>query len=117
MAERDIQDAIRAMGVGDLRLFRNQVGTGTTRDGRFIRFGLHPGSPDLIGWRRVTVTPGMVGQIVAVAVGIEVKTTRGRVSPEQQTFLAHMQAFGALAGVARSADEAQSIVDPGNMVI
>ena len=112
MAERDIQDAIRALGIGDLRLFRNQVGTGTTPDGRFIRFGLHPGSPDLIGWRRVVITPDMVGQTVAIAVGIEVKTARGRVSPEQQTFIAHMQAFGALAGVARSADEAHGFVYP-----
>ena len=112
MAERDIQDAIRALGIGDLRLFRNQVGTGTTPDGRFIRFGLHPGSPDLIGWRRVLITSDMVGQTVAIAVGIEVKSAHGRVSTEQQKFLAHMQAFGALAGVARSADEAHGLVYP-----
>jgi hypothetical protein len=49
---------------------------------------------------------------VAVAVGIEVKTQTGRVRPEQRAFLEHMQAFGALAGVARSVEEAASIVSP-----
>jgi hypothetical protein len=112
MREADIQDAIHALSRGDLRLFRNNVGTARTGDGRFIRFGLHPGSPDLIGWRRCVITPDMVGQTLAVAVGIEVKTTKGRVTSEQAAFLGHMQDFGALAGVARSADEALRLIYP-----
>ncbi len=111
MRERDVQDEIRALGVGDLRLFRNQVGTGTTPDGRFIRYGLHVGSPDLVGWRRTVITPDMVGRTVAVAVGIEIKSQHGRVSPDQARFLSHMQQFGAIAGVARSVQDVARLIE------
>jgi hypothetical protein len=109
--EVDLMDRIRELSRGDVRLFRNNVGV-CIRDGARIPFGLAVGSPDLIGWRRTVITPDMVGQTVAVAVGIEVKTQTGRVRPEQRAFLEHMQAFGALAGVARSVEEAASIVSP-----
>ena len=110
--EADIQDTIRLLSRGDLRLFRNNVGMAWTKDGRPVRYGLYPGSPDLIGWRRIVITPELVGQTMAVAVGIEVKTRTGKLSDTQAPFIAHMQAFGALAGVARSADEAHSLVYP-----
>jgi len=110
--EVDLMDRIRELSRGDVRLFRNNVGVCVRRDGVPIRFGLAVGSPDYIGWRRTVITPDMVGQTVAVAVGIEVKTQTGRVRPEQRAFLEHMQAFGALAGVARSVEEAASIVSP-----
>ena len=109
MREVDLMDRIRSLGTGDLRLFRNNVGLAFSRDGTPVRFGLANGSPDLVGWKRVTVTPEMVGQTVAVAVGIEVKTATGRVSQDQARFIAHMQDFGALAGVARSIEEAKTI--------
>jgi len=111
MREMDLMDRIRELSRGDVRLFRNNVGV-CIRDGARIPFGLAVGSPDLIGWRRTVITSDMVGQTVAVAVGIEVKTQTGRVRPEQRAFLAHMQAFGALAGVARSVQEASLIVSP-----
>ena len=110
MREVDLMDRIRSLGTGDLRLFRNNVGLAFTRDGAPVRFGLANGSPDLVGWKRVTVTPEMVGQTMAVAVGIEVKTASGRVNPDQAKFIAHMQGFGALAGVARSVDDALAII-------
>lgn len=110
MRERDIQDRIRALGHGDLRLFRNNVGSAQTTDGRFIRFGLAPGSPDLIGWKRITITPDMVGTTVAVTVGIEVKNLGGRTRADQQRFIAHMQDFGCRAGIAHSVEEAHDII-------
>ncbi|MGC9239967.1 MAG: VRR-NUC domain-containing protein [Acidithiobacillus sp.] len=109
MREVDLMDRIRSLGTGDLRLFRNNVGLAYTRAGSPVRFGLANGSPDLIGWKRVTITPDMIGQTIAVAVGIEVKTATGRIREDQERFLAHMQDFGALAGVARSIEEARTI--------
>ena len=109
MREIDLMDRIRELARGDLRLFRNDVGFGTNARGLPVRYGLHPGSPDLIGWKRVTVTPDMIGQTIAVAVGLEVKTESGRLRSDQRVFLDHMQDFGALAGVARSIEEAKSI--------
>lgn len=110
MREADLMDRIRELSRGELRLFRNNVGLAYTRQGNPVRFGLANGSPDLIGWKRITITPDMVGQSVAVAVGVEVKTSAGRLRAEQRAFLTHMQEFGCRAGVARSVEEAHEII-------
>ena len=74
-----------------------------------VRYGLQPGSSDLIGWTIRTVTPEMVGQQVAVFTSIEVKTPTGRLRPEQQQWLDAVQAAGGIAGVARSVEDAQAL--------
>ena len=74
-----------------------------------VRYGLQPGSSDLIGWRTVTITPEMVGQQVAVFTSIEVKTPTGRLRPEQKLWLDAVQAAGGIAGVARSVEDALRI--------
>ena len=109
MREIDVMDRIHKLSTGDVRLFRNNVGMAYTLTGAPVRFGLHKGSPDLIGWKRTVITPDMVGKTVAVAIGIEVKTERGRPTPEQTHFLDHMKNFGALAGIARNVEEAKQI--------
>jgi hypothetical protein len=74
-SEQTIQQEIRiACSQGPVRLFRNNTGTLRDANGRPVQFGLCKGSADLIGWKRVTVTPEMVGSIVAVFTSIEVKT-------------------------------------------
>ena len=45
-----------------IRVFRNNVGLARFPDGSTVRYGLCPGSADLIGWRTVTITQDMVGQ-------------------------------------------------------
>ena len=107
MSEQQIQQHIRiACGTGDTRLFRNNTGTLRDQHGRPVTFGLCKGSADLIGWKRVTITPEMVGTTVAVFVSIEVKTATGRLRPEQQQWLDAVQAAGGIAGVARSVQDA-----------
>ena len=109
-SEQQIQQHIRlACSTGDTRLFRNNTGTLRDQHGRPVQFGLCKGSADLIGWKRVTVTPDMVGQQVAVFLSIEVKTPAGRVRPEQQQWLDAVQAAGGIAGVARSVEDAQRL--------
>lgn len=94
-----------------LRLFRNNTGSlPDPRTKRPVQFGLCKGSADLIGWKRVTITPDMVGQHVAVFASIEVKTPIGRLTPEQSNWLSVVQAAGGLAGVARSVEDAQKIL-------
>jgi hypothetical protein len=106
-SEQQIQQEIRiACGTGDTRLFRNNTGTLRDQNGRPVTFGLCKGSADLIGWKRVTITPEMVGTTVAVFVSIEVKTATGRLRPEQQQWLDAVQAAGGIAGVARSVEDA-----------
>lgn len=112
-AETDLQQRIRlALGtIRELRLFRNQVGQlPDPRTGRPVQFGLARGSADLIGWRTVTVTPEMVGQRVAVFLSIEVKTSTGRLTPQQHNWLEAVRAAGGIAGVARSVSDALRIV-------
>ena len=93
-------------------MWRNNSGSlPDPRTGRYVQFGVgNPGGSDLIGYRRVTVTPEMVGQDVAVFAAVEVKTPRGRIKPEQQQFVDHIRGAGGIAGIARSVDEAKNIL-------
>ena len=76
-----------------------------------MTFGVgSPGGSDLIGYRRVRITPEMVGQEIAQFAAVEVKTARGRVRPEQQQFIEHVRGAGGVAGIARSVDDAQLLL-------
>ena len=111
--ETRLQQEIRlALGLrADLRLYRNQTGQlPDPKTGRPVQFGLARGSADLIGWRTVVVTPDMVGQRLAVFTSIEVKTPRGRLTPEQHNWLHAVRAAGGIAGVARSVADALQII-------
>ena len=111
MTEQQIQQHIRlACGTGDTRLFRNNTGTLKDANGRPVQFGLCKGSSDLIGWKRVTITPEMVGTQVAVFLSIEVKAATGRLRHEQQQWLDAVQAAGGIAGVARSVSDAERLL-------
>ncbi len=113
MGETELQQRIRLhYGTrSDLRLFRNNVGQCHAADGRVVRFGLCQGSSDLIGFTSVEITPEMVGQRVAVFTAVEVKTPRGRVKPEQQKFIDLVNAAGGRAGVARSVEDVEKILE------
>jgi hypothetical protein len=110
-SEQTIQQHIRlACSIGNCRLFRNNTGTLPDKNGRPVSFGLCKGSADLIGWTSRTITPEMVGQQIAVFTSIEVKSSSGRVKPEQQQWLNAVQAAGGIAGVARSVGEAMDLL-------
>ena len=87
------------------RVFRNNVGVLPDRRGVPVRYGLCPGSADLVGWRAITVTQEMVGKTVAQFVALEVKTQRGRVRDDQRRWLDALQADGGHALVVRDPDE------------
>jgi hypothetical protein len=109
--ETVIQQNIRlALGkISNVRVFRNNVGSVKTDDGRVVNFGLCKGSSDLVGWQSVTVTPDMVGQKIARFVAIEVKSQKNKPTPQQQAFIDRVNADGGIAGIARSADEAEAL--------
>ena len=123
--ESDIQRQIMLAigGRPDTRLWRNNTavawaGDTAERHGRDvlltnarpIRSGLAVGSSDLIGIHRLTVLPEHVGRALGVFLALEVKSTRGRVSDDQRRFLACIEAFGGIGGVARSAAEAEAVL-------
>lgn len=102
----------------DVRLFRNTCGFGyqgtvvtesdnsghtVLRNARPCTFGLMPGSADLIGW---VVKDGR-----AIFLSLEVKGAKGRPSKEQTTWLNNVRRMGGIAGIVRSVEEANQIID------
>lgn len=71
-------------------------------DARRMHSGLIVGSSDLIGWKSVEITPDMVGQHIAVFVGIETKVGRRVATEEQENFLAQLEKAGGIAVLARN---------------
>jgi hypothetical protein len=121
------QRVLLAHGSGPVRLWRNNVGTGwagaatrvtagnlqaiahtlrpgdvVVRNARPLHAGLCVGSSDLIGYRRV----GDLAQFVA----LEVKSERGRPTPEQTRFLDHISSAGGCAAVVRSVADADAVL-------
>ena len=101
MSEHELQNEIRLALSDSCVLFRINVGGAYTEDGRWFSSGVPKGYSDLSGVRR---SDGR-------AVFIEVKTPTGRIRPEQRDFIEAMQKCGALAGFARSIEEAKRIVE------
>ena len=101
--EHRIQNEIRAAVAPYAVIFRVNVGSGRTEDGRYFSSGVPVGFSDLFG---VRLCDGR-------AVFIEVKTPSGRVSVSQMNFISRMIAAGAVAGICRSADEAVRLVASG----
>ena len=116
MTEHDIQNAIREhvskTGLGVLfranvgeawtgsRIVKNLNGSITIHEPRRLRTGLPSGFSDLFG----------VGQD-GKAIFVEVKSAKGKPTPEQINFLQHMQSAGAYTGTARNIYDAELIFD------
>ncbi len=100
MTEHDIQNLIRNNTTDIAVLFRANVGSGLTYDGRHFDTGLPKGFSDLFGFRKSD----------GKAVFIEVKAKNGKASREQIKFLAVMRSYGAAAGIAKSVEDAREII-------
>lgn len=98
--EHIIQNRIRTALSPYAVIFRANVGSGITYDGRHFDTGLPKGFSDLFGFRKSD----------GKAIFIEVKTASGRVSPEQKNFIGRMKGYGAIAGVCRSPEEALLLI-------
>jgi hypothetical protein len=110
--ERRIQSEIQlaaSAGGGPARLWRNNTGALKDARGQLVRYGLCPGSSDLIGFRTIVITPDMVGQRIAVFSAVEVKD-RGKATEQQQAFINLVHQAGGMAGIARSVPDALAIL-------
>ena len=117
---RDI--LIAASNVGG-RLFRANSGMGWTGrkaihtpKGLYIKdprpfHGMPKGHPDLAGWTTVKITPEMVGRSVAIYTAIECKTPNTAVTKQQKQFISVVKQAGGIAGLAKSTDEFQNLLD------
>ena len=126
LLEHDIQNKIR-LAISESRLAtcfranvgeawtgqevrRNQDGSITISRPRRFQTGLPNGFSDLLCVVPAIITADMVGATIGRAGFVEIKTERGRVSPAQKNFLEQMAALGALAGVARTPEDAIKIL-------
>ena len=99
--EQSIQDSIRvALAQAGYIVFRTNVGKVKTADGRWFDSGLPIGFPDLMGYKPSN------GRIFF----IEVKTPQGKRRADQVRFANGLRNKQAIYGVARSAEEAVTIV-------
>mgnify|MGYP003346965149 FL=1 len=113
MREADIQNLIlMALSDAGCKVWRQNVGVGWTGDAtrlndgsvlirnpRPLHAGLCRGSSDIIG---ITTE----GRFLAV----EVKTQHGRVTPEQENFIARIGQQGGVSGVCRSVEDALNLI-------
>lgn len=79
------------------------------RNPRLVNVGFE-GLSDLAGYTPVTITQDMVGQTVAVLSCVEVKAGKDRPTPKQLQVIDVVKRAGGRAGIARSVDDALSIV-------
>lgn len=100
MSEHDVQNSIRLeLSRLGIPCFRVNVGKVRTADGRWFDTGVPKGFSDLFGFRQD-------GQVFF----IEVKNETGKAREEQIRFMELMRDKGAIAGIARSVDEALELI-------
>jgi hypothetical protein len=92
--------------LGSVQAILNKLGIIVLHGARKIRFGLHEGSGDLVGWKTITITPEMVGSHVAVFFSNEIKSPAGRLSDEQKNWAVQVTKAGGIAKVMRSPEDA-----------
>jgi hypothetical protein len=74
-----------------------------------VRYGLIPGSADLIGWKTVTITPEMVGTKLAVFMSVETKSTRGTEEGKQKIWAENVIAAGGISCLVRKLSDFEEI--------
>ena len=105
-SEQDIQNLIRlALSERGILNFRNNVGCLKDATGRMVRYGLYPGSSDIIAIQPVVITQEIVGSIVGVFCAIEVKKPGKKPTPEQLNFIEAIRRHGGVAGVAHGVED------------
>lgn len=103
--------AMIALSEAGATTWRNNVGVAVYPDGSRVRYGLCPGSSDLIGLVPVVVTPDMVGRTLAVFVAVETKTPDGQRRAKQRNFIRAVREAGGRAGFATTPEEAVAIAE------
>lgn len=113
MTEHDIQDSIRVAVSKDCAIFRTN--SGELWQGKVV-YSKEFRQNVLINLRRVVGLPAGYSDLSGVrksdgrAVFIEVKTPTGVVSDAQKNFIEQMRKCNAVAGVARSVEDALKLV-------
>ncbi len=86
-------------------VWRNNTGALKNQSGQLVRFGL-PGSGDILGLKRIVITPEMVGKTFGRFIAVENKTKTGEQREQQERFQEMVENHGGLYVMARSPEEA-----------
>lgn len=99
-----------------VRLFRNNVGAFKDAYGKYVVYGLCPGSSDLIGWRTITHYCDVCsphGLRIAQFAALEIKDPKNKRRQDNQTsFLQAVRDAGGIAGYADSVEAALNLLPP-----
>ena len=112
--EHSIQNRIRAAVSPTCAIFRTNSGDFWQGD---LVYSKEYKQTVLINLRKIDGLPKGFSDLCGVrksdgrAVFIEVKTKRGRASEKQKQFLSKMREYGAIAGIARSEEEAIKLIE------
>jgi hypothetical protein len=117
-----LADILLAHSRGNVRLLRTNSGVawaGKIQHQDHQRIILGPyhavklcpeGTADTVGAVSEVITADMVGQTIAIAVGLELKIGRRQPTPEQLAFGATLRRLGGRWGIARSVEDAAAIL-------
>lgn len=111
--ETALQNRIRLVlseKVPGLTHFRNHTGCLPDGKGGMVRFGLGVGSPDIVGYKEVLIDSSMIGQTIAVFVGLEVKLPGEKPRADQRHWLGLLAQAGGVAAVVTNVEEALDAV-------
>lgn len=93
------------------RLFRNNIGRAKYGN-TYVQYGVcNPGGSDLIGWHTIEITPEMVGDKVAVFVGVETKQLHGKTTKEQKFFLSAVNNAGGIGIKADKLEDVKHLIE------
>lgn len=128
-SEDALNEGIRKLNRGPVRLFRNHVGKSwhgalqSFKNGVAVLFqarrvssGLEVGSSDWVGYKSVVIDESWIGKKVAIFAVIEAKRPKtatqraGRRSPKQINWIEVVREAGGLAGFAETVEQAREIL-------
>lgn len=99
-----------AKSLGTVSIWRNNRGV-AQYGAAVVRYGVGPnGAADWIGYRRIRITPDMVGEFIAQFAAVEAKRPGERPDVDQQKFIDRVIADGGCAGWADSGARAKSVL-------
>ncbi len=113
LTESRIQAQVRAVlshRDSSTRVWRNTTGAGKLENGQYIQWGLSVGSSDLVGIHRYLIKPEDIGTYIGRLFCVEIKTPKGRLSPEQKIWMKTIQDFGGISEICRSKKDAEELL-------
>ena len=104
MNENDLQKLLAckfsSMNYG--RLWVNDNGLGFRKTGQGFKYGLGPGSSDLIGFTLIEGKP--------IFTAFEVKMPKGYATKEQKSYIRMVQEQGGIAGIVRNWEDIEELI-------